>query len=801
MNNIIKLLSIVLVMLAQVNNVYCMEILPLSKSHVSRSSNAEDIPIIPNRTIIAMYEVTEKDLKEMVRFFAGDKGNRKLHDVIDYRTDIERVVVYRYDANNVREKIYDIYSSQNDEQKIYGDMKITSSGRYVVYYVMQENITSLCNMFCECRSLIEADFTCFDGTGVDRLTWLFYGCSSLNSVKLGRFGYTKNRTLDYMFAECSALVTLDLNNLNTSAAVTMDGMFENCTNLKVLYIKNFHFNNVKCMSYMFSGCESLVYLHVPEKVISNNVASFSCQHIFKKCKLNTETKKIASFKDVKDVFDKCNKEAKKQKNVLVAYYNIKEHNKPYCLINGNVIKNLCGVMAVYEGTGNKQTKPFELTLPKRHLTKYTFEKAGKYKVTYTFTHVGKNLSSLFKDCSSLTYVDFSGFCTDGVTDMSEMFSGCKALESLDLSRLHVEDVTTMKGMFRGCSTLTELNLGSFENHKIVNMAYMFSGCQKLKTLNLGIFLCSSLRLMNNMFEGCSALVNLFLLNVISFSAVRNMSCMFKNCSALKKLDLGWVKTSHVISFREMFDGCENLKDLNIKSFCFKFISCLSGMFKNCKSLETLEIPNSICFRNWNIDVTYISEGCNMKSQMVKESIARLLLAARNHTGSRRYKLGEDNHVQKWPGKNQGYNIEESYQGEDSQQNSFFCCSSGNAVSKKFLNKKKRGKGLNIEKILPQSLENTRVLEKEHSNVVVTSNRRKISLVDSSFFTQNCDNISESNIEICIERVPVNTIVNEPFNFDVEEMNAKYNFDACLSYMDLDEESNAPHWFVNKEGNI
>ena len=55
--------------------------------------------------------------------------------------------------------------------------------------------------------------------------------------------------------------------------------------------------------------------------------------------------------------------------------------------------------------------------------KYKFIKEGKYKLKIIFKKSLKNSSSMFADCSSLTYLNLSNFNTNNVNDMSEMFFG------------------------------------------------------------------------------------------------------------------------------------------------------------------------------------------------------------------------------------------------------------------------------------------------------------------------------------------------------------------------------------------
>ena len=45
-------------------------------------------------------------------------------------------------------------------------------------------------------------------------------------------------------------------------------------------------------------------------------------------------------------------------------------------------------------------------------------------ITYVFKKDYNDISTMFRDCSSLTLINLSNFDTNNVTNMSDMFSGC-----------------------------------------------------------------------------------------------------------------------------------------------------------------------------------------------------------------------------------------------------------------------------------------------------------------------------------------------------------------------------------------
>ena len=65
---------------------------------------------------------------------------------------------------------------------------------------------------------------------------------------------------------------------------------------------------------------------------------------------------------------------------------------------------------------------------------------------------------MFKDMSSITSLDVSGFDTSNVTDMANMFRGMSSVTSLDVSGFDTSNVTTMQDMFKD-TPLAKLTLG------------------------------------------------------------------------------------------------------------------------------------------------------------------------------------------------------------------------------------------------------------------------------------------------------------------------------------------------------
>ena len=125
-----------------------------------------------------------------------------------------------------------------------------------------------------------------------------------------------------------------------------------------------------------------------------------------------------------------------------------------------------------------------------------------------------SLEYCLSDCSNLTTLTFpSTFNTSNVRDMSGMFKRCSSLISLDLSTFNTGSVTNMNSMFSGCSNLSSLDLSTFNTSRVTNMCYMFYVCNSLYTLDLSSFDTSSVGPDDDysgctgMFKGCDSLGN------------------------------------------------------------------------------------------------------------------------------------------------------------------------------------------------------------------------------------------------------------------------------------------------------
>ena len=76
-----------------------------------------------------------------------------------------------------------------------------------------------------------------------------------------------------------------------------------------------------------------------------------------------------------------------------------------------------------------------------------------------------DMASMFKGCTSLTSINFSGVDSSSVHDFFNLFLNCESLISVDLSSLDISQVTDFRDMFTGCNSLEYINIWNYDESK------------------------------------------------------------------------------------------------------------------------------------------------------------------------------------------------------------------------------------------------------------------------------------------------------------------------------------------------
>jgi len=212
----------------------------------------------------------------------------------------------------------------------------------------------------------------------------------------------------------------------------------------------------------------------------------------------------------------------------------------------------------------------------------------------------KYFNCMFCNCFSLKSLDLHSFNTEAAIGMNEMFNNCTSLTSLDISTFNTKSTVTMNQMFNNCSSLVELDLSGFDTTLITSFDFYFSNCESLVSINLTKFDTSKCQNMKAMFLGCKSLKSLDL-SSFNTSLVTNIEAMFVRCSELTSINFSNFNTSKVTSFYRLFEECQLLLSLNILNFDTSQVTNFHNMFFNCRSLQSTDLSNFNTKKAYNFE--------------------------------------------------------------------------------------------------------------------------------------------------------------------------------------------------------
>lgn len=389
---------------------------------------------------------------------------------------------------------------------------------------------------CKCESLTSLEIP--EGI-TDLPSYFVAGCSSLKNVVLPK-------SLNYVgwgaFQECSSLERIDLpntlENIQTNA-------FASCTSLKYFRLPE----GIKNLGDGIIANTSLEELHIPffPSIMGNHV--FADCHIMHLYSYREKPYRLNEYRFQNLNYSTCTLHVPKgsREAYAEAYYwrdfgTIVEMNEGEGGGGDDTPKT---AFAVFDPSNGVLTFKYEASKPDgayslnegrtipMWVTKHdvaiqkvifddSFAKARPVTCMCWFfgctnlknieginnlnTTEVTDMGAMFRNCSSLTDLDVSGFDTRKVTTMGTMFSGCSKLSTLDVSGFDTKNVTDMYCMFNKCSGLTTLNVSGFDTKNVTNMREMFSGCSKLATIYVSDkFVTTNVTEGKSMFNMCKAL--------------------------------------------------------------------------------------------------------------------------------------------------------------------------------------------------------------------------------------------------------------------------------------------------------
>ena len=413
---------------------------------------------------------------------------------------------------------------------------------------------------------------------VTDMSYMFYGCSNLESLDVSHFNAEQVTTMYNMFAGCSSLSDLTFSGLQSKVLENTASMFYGCSKLTSLELYDMQTSNVTDMSSMFAGCSSLTKI--------------AFGYGFDVAKVTT----------MKQMFEDC--------SALETF----DRWNPFKADNATDLS--------YMFSGCKKLNTWLSEMVRRMTT---------LKVT--------NIKGMFKNCASVTKLDFSNIDTRFVTNMSELFMGCSKLNYIDLSNLTAEKMQYCTDMFNGVPTSSTIFLLANINAAIhptqvkkathPNLVLIYPA-QVLKVKNGSdynlVFLCSnnvyatgsswnglsvaevwsgmdvikSYREMNNgeisyvpqwVNSSDKTITKVVIDPSFSQAVPLSTAYWFRGMNALTSIEgLEYLNCSNVETMAWMFEECVSLKTIpNLNKLNTSNVKNMAGMFYQCSSLTSLDL--------------------------------------------------------------------------------------------------------------------------------------------------------------------------------------------------------------------
>lgn len=406
------------------------------------------------------------------------------------------------------------------------------------------NVTTINNMFQDCRNLLRADITT---PYVENLDSVFYDCTRLvdavirdagslaanvthpNSTFSGCYallsaGIYKTSNVDSMqdtFSSCFALKTVIIDP-NTSVLTRTDNMFSNCQSLASIPL--FDTSGVTSMQGMFGSCYSLISLPLMDTSSCTNM-----QSMIDNCR-SLRTIPTYNTSNVTNMYGFC-----ADSRALTEFPNLD-------------LSNVTTTNRMFISTYSLTSVP-TFNLPNVIDVSYMFYDTRVESVTINIGTAVTTMSNMFNSSSALNNVTING-TFPALTNVEGMFQSCYSLRIAP--NFYTNNVTNFGGMFYECRALTSIPTYNTSNGTIFGS--MFRHCFSLQTAPT--LDTSSGTNFDYMFESTYALVNIppcdYSSNGLIFT---NFASSSFNIRTLPTIDL-----TNATDTTTMFGSCYSLQD-------------------------------------------------------------------------------------------------------------------------------------------------------------------------------------------------------------------------------------------------
>lgn len=409
-------------------------------------------------------------------------------------------------------------------------------------YLHTENVTSMCGMFGDCRSLTEIDVSHFDTRKVTNMSEMFSKCFELKALDLSHFDTSNVTDMSIMFSVCRKLTSLDLSGWDTQKVTTMEFMFNSCEELTSLDVSHFDTRNVETMEKMFSNCfrlEKLDLRNFDMQKVTEGKEMFSWCRNLKTIYCNEDWSKASGLTAATtgDMFYYCDgvltggngTKWNESNKTDFTYARPDEDGTPgYFTAKRFIEADPDAGYAVYNSDDYTLTFYFDDQINERDGEVYGMEYVKDEESGYSFPqwtstawtveHVVFDPSYIdarpttmdfwfygMSDLKSIENMEFLN--TSAVTSMVGTFAICTDLQGIDLTHFDTSAVTDMTYMFAGNANLYSLDLTHFDMKNVTSVAGMFSDCSNLRTIYCNDnWAALNIAAADDMFDGCNKLV-------------------------------------------------------------------------------------------------------------------------------------------------------------------------------------------------------------------------------------------------------------------------------------------------------
>ena len=228
-----------------------------------------------------------------------------------------------------------------------------------------------------------------------------------------------------------------------------------------------------------------------------------------------------------------NKRLMKQKryNFIKIKITVTSTTEPTQIIS-NTFKGLSSIEYVTFNLWHEQDNPIHYETALSYYFTSTGERIGYLHFKDNIT----DLSNLFNNVGTITYIDLNNLDTSKVTTMTGMCTGCFALKEIHMNKCSAESLTAMINMFNSCSVLTTVDFGNYKDSlfrptsKLKDIRNMFNWCRSITSIDMSMFDLSGVTLWGFTWGNCLSLTSLYICSALNPNGTYTTN-MFANSTA------------------------------------------------------------------------------------------------------------------------------------------------------------------------------------------------------------------------------------------------------------------------------